>query len=62
MKFSFASLEIFRHHQPINVESMQVRVLEGLNGSFREFLKEEGINVDVPHVLVLVQHNRWGQI
>ena len=61
-KFSFSTCDVFRHHQPLTQDDMSSRLLPGLDGAFREFVRESGANVDEPSVGVVVQHTARGKI
>lgn len=61
-KFSFSTCDVFRHHKPLDQEDMSSRMLAGLDGAFREFIRESGGNVDEPSVGVVVQHTSRGSI
>ena len=61
-KFSFEGCEVFRHHRPIEEEDMRSRILNGMDGAFREFLREEGSDTDTPSLGVVVQHTVRGAI
>ena len=55
-------VEAYRHHQPITGDDITPRVINGLDGAFRERSEQEGLSVSEPTVGVVVQLNTAGVI
>jgi len=53
---------VFKHHQTVSADDIDVRLISGYDGAFREHAREEGINVEEPTVWVVVMFNVEGQL
>ena len=53
--------DVFSHHQAIEVEGMEARVISGQDGSFRERIREEGYDVDEIWVGLAIQFSILGE-
>ena len=58
---SLDNKDVFSHHQAIEVEGMEARVISGQDGSFRERIREEGYDVDEVWVGLAIQFSILGE-